>query len=70
MSTKTYSHIKQNENHYLANTLMSQRIKLIIISGTSKNSDLFIVILEKLGCIHQQARTLTLVQLYDLRIKK
>ena len=51
----------QNQKHYLAGALHSGTGKIHYVSGSSKNSDLFIRLLVALRCTYRRAKTITLV---------
>lgn len=51
----------QNQKHYLAGALHSRTGRIHYVSGNSKNSDLFISLLETLRGTYRRAKTITLV---------
>lgn len=51
----------QNQKHYLAGALHSGTGKIHYVSGSSKSSDLFISLLERLRRTYRRAKTITLV---------
>lgn len=51
----------QNQKHYLAGALHSGTGRVHYVKGGSKNSDLFINLLEILRCTYRRAKTITLV---------
>jgi transposase len=51
----------QNTKHYLAGALHAKTGKVSYVGSTSKNSELFIAILEKLKIQYRRAKTITLI---------
>jgi len=51
----------QNQKHYLTGALHSGTGRVHYVSGISKNSELFISLLETLRCTYRRAKTITLI---------
>lgn len=51
----------QNAKYYLAGALHAKTGKISYVGSASKNSELFIAMLEQLKCQYRRAKTITLI---------